>query len=693
MLVLPFYANNSAYAQTPAPSPQTSAVSNGTNSEKLNCWAAGVFPRVFDAACISWIFFEIAYIVAYIGGVVVQLTASIFDWLINPSNFPYARAEGVIQGWKIFRDLVNLIFILVLLIIAFATIFKSERFGMKQLLWRLILAALLVNFSLMIGGVFIDTANSFTTFFMSKAFTCEDASGNLFTNPQSCSIATKIASIASFQSIFKPTQQTGLNGVEDIVTNLFKTNPERRWSIILIALGSIFFALIFISIMIIVMVAFILMLFVRIGMLWFLLMLAPLAWVSWILPFLEKHWQNWWSHFFRWTFFAPLVVLFVFLGFKIMEVDLIQGGVIPNSQIVEFQTLKSPTAESAQADFQSFFTPLTEAGLPSKIVQLLLGLSTMIFGLFLANSLSITFAEGAIGAVKHTVSSIGLIPLTGTKAAALAAARSRWATRAGAGALGGLERSFLGRIPILGGAISGARGGLITKTRKEQEAHEKEFSNRQPAEEKQLLFNRIRSVGVADSTIQAYLNRVKEIGALTEFLSEESPAKQQKYLQMLHEYKAETFKDYYYNEVGPQLLYKYDSKIGSKSIIPISAAEISANAIRRGQRMSAEDMSKIDISKEYRNAEKRGDAKLIGAMTEMLQNMEKRALAVAIKKLAQNPTSFEWMQRAVQNAPGSGASKPEVIKWLKSKGYVDEDMYKKEFGVLDPFDVIGAAGW
>ncbi|MFH2104651.1 MAG: hypothetical protein ABII72_00235, partial [Parcubacteria group bacterium] len=65
----------------------------------------------------------------------------------------------VIAGWGITRDVLNMFFVISLLVIAFATILRIETYQYKALLPKLIYAALLVNFSKTIAGVFIDFSN------------------------------------------------------------------------------------------------------------------------------------------------------------------------------------------------------------------------------------------------------------------------------------------------------------------------------------------------------------------------------------------------------------------------------------------------------------------------------------------------------------------------------------------------------
>jgi hypothetical protein len=50
------------------------------------------------------------------------------------------------NGWVITRDIANMFFIVILLVIAFATILQIEQYNYKKWLPKLILMAILINF-------------------------------------------------------------------------------------------------------------------------------------------------------------------------------------------------------------------------------------------------------------------------------------------------------------------------------------------------------------------------------------------------------------------------------------------------------------------------------------------------------------------------------------------------------------------
>ena len=70
------------------------------------------------------------------------------------------------EGWRVVRDLVNVVFILGLIMIGLAMILRLENYGNRRMVAKLIIMAVLVNFSLVIGLAILDVANAMTNTFL-----------------------------------------------------------------------------------------------------------------------------------------------------------------------------------------------------------------------------------------------------------------------------------------------------------------------------------------------------------------------------------------------------------------------------------------------------------------------------------------------------------------------------------------------
>jgi hypothetical protein len=83
-------------------------------------------------------------------------SARLLDWAVEiPINL---QNDLVTAGFKFTSGLVNLIILVIFVLIAFSAILKFDAFGAKKAIPKLILVALLVNFSMLIVGFFVDIA-------------------------------------------------------------------------------------------------------------------------------------------------------------------------------------------------------------------------------------------------------------------------------------------------------------------------------------------------------------------------------------------------------------------------------------------------------------------------------------------------------------------------------------------------------
>ena len=213
--------------------------------------------------------------------------AATFTQVMLDLNMRVVSNPLVQYGWSIVRDFANLGFVLVILVIAFATILRFENYGMKQLLWKLVIAAVLVNFSLMIAGFFIDFTN-----FLAQTF-FSGGTDNFISN---------ISASIGIQAIINP------SGIPFSIP----TDNSGATTVMTVAMNGLF-AIVFTAIGIVVVATIGFLLLVRYVHLVFLLIIAPLAWLFWTFPDLSGMARRWWSSLLRWCFFAPASLFFLYL--------------------------------------------------------------------------------------------------------------------------------------------------------------------------------------------------------------------------------------------------------------------------------------------------------------------------------------------------------------------------------------------
>ncbi|MBI3120063.1 MAG: hypothetical protein HYZ08_00440 [Candidatus Kerfeldbacteria bacterium] len=239
---------------------------------------------------------NILRLLIYVVGVLFSISVALFTVAAQYNTF--IDHQAVRLGWAAVRDLSNMFFIVILLVIAFGTIIKSTQYSYKSLLVKFILMAILVNFSDSITGFFIDMSQVvFLTFV--NAF-IDDA-----------------AKLLTFDSALGLGQMLNLGNLQ---TNLGLIGEDvagakiQFWDVLLVGILGIFFLLIATG----VILGLGLMLVGRIIALWILLILSPIPYVAGILPATKEFSNKWWSSLGKYMFNAPVMGFFLWLTFSII---------------------------------------------------------------------------------------------------------------------------------------------------------------------------------------------------------------------------------------------------------------------------------------------------------------------------------------------------------------------------------------
>jgi len=147
----------------------------------------GLFWPIFDANAFSlfgienmafWVvnqFFAFSLSIMFtVLGKLLAAMVVMLAWTINLRV--YTNVPIIQESWKIMRDFANMFFIIVLIVMAYGTIFNMKGYDFRSLMPRFIIIALLINFSLVIGGLIIDATQVLNNTFLTAM---GDISGRL----------------------------------------------------------------------------------------------------------------------------------------------------------------------------------------------------------------------------------------------------------------------------------------------------------------------------------------------------------------------------------------------------------------------------------------------------------------------------------------------------------------------------------
>jgi hypothetical protein len=237
----------------------------------------------------------IAYIITAVMGLLLTVLIAILVQIAAFNNI--INVPPVVLGWVIVRDMCNMFFILALLVIAFATILRQESYSAKRLLPKLLIMAILINFSKTIFGLIIDFSQVIMLTFV-NAF--KEGGGwfiQLFQTKE----------MWSFDSL--KTQGAGA------ITN--GAYAADQWGTMLAMIAGIIA-----SIMTVIIVAIMLaVLVMRIVMLWIYTILSPFVFLGFAFPPIQRFTGQIWQDFTKQVIIGPMLAFFIWLALTVASIQ------------------------------------------------------------------------------------------------------------------------------------------------------------------------------------------------------------------------------------------------------------------------------------------------------------------------------------------------------------------------------------
>ncbi len=287
----------------------------------------------------------LSYVVAFEG----WLIAILVDVLVVFASYNgFATAEPVQMGWVLIRDLVNMFFIVVLLVSAFATIigYDTASFHYSRVLPKLLLMAILINFSKTIIQLAIDFSQVLMLTFVN---------------------AFRSAAAGNFIQMFGLNQMLNLRNAQTGQIDYATLIPSYILAIVMLS--------IVISVLIIMVGFFI----VRIVGLWLLLMFSPAAFFIQAVPdrlkkSLSGSASEYWSKLGSLLAGGPIMAFFIWLALALTQ----RGGSEPIAQSMQVYTAGGFSSIDSVTSATGF---LTNIGTGPQIASFVIGVALMLIGL------------------------------------------------------------------------------------------------------------------------------------------------------------------------------------------------------------------------------------------------------------------------------------------------------------------------
>lgn len=283
-------------------------------------------------ACIralpGMLFTGIAFLFLTLSGLILGLAGTVFNWVVIRTVFQFGTYfgtnEGMLIAWGVMRDIANIgllfgfIFMGVLLILNVDGGGHGHGGGVsaKKAIPRLIIFAVLLNFSLFASQAVIDVANAFSSSFATLAgesCTTRTSTGTASDADQTneeCSnvgISGQILKAAGLTSIWDSENRD----IDTAMKNLLDRPYSYAVSLMLLS--------VFVLVTAMVLLAGSIMLIIRVVILSLLMVTSPIGFAGMAIPKLQGIASMWWSKLMSQAFFAPVYLLLIFISIKLTE--------------------------------------------------------------------------------------------------------------------------------------------------------------------------------------------------------------------------------------------------------------------------------------------------------------------------------------------------------------------------------------
>lgn len=245
------------------------------------------FLTISVSGCIAQLVYYALFVpTSFVFGLTGELLDFSIKYTTDSDSYGGEKGSFVNEGWKITRDLANIAFIFILLYTAIGTILNLHGVEWKKTLAKVIIIGLVINFSLFASKVVIDAGNILARVFYSSMGVKSSDTNSVATNnalaTDQKSVSVAIVSKFNPQSLFNSAlnkKEPIVDGNGNITEKETPVAPSTGWFIIITLIMVI---LNLIGIYVFFTVAFLFL--ARTAGLWILMIFAPIAFISYIVP-------------------------------------------------------------------------------------------------------------------------------------------------------------------------------------------------------------------------------------------------------------------------------------------------------------------------------------------------------------------------------------------------------------------------
>ncbi|MDR3570717.1 MAG: hypothetical protein P4L81_00760 [Candidatus Pacebacteria bacterium] len=371
------------------------SVNANSQSTSVNTACSGLYAFFYDpVTCVgrsAATFLGTALI--WISSWILTIAGLLFNWVITNTILQFGNVvsssvlTAINLAWSVFRDISNIVIIGMFTFIAIMTILGSTDYGAKKMISRVLIVAVLINFSLLFTKIIIDASNFTAIQFLNAAASntaCTGCTQLNQTSPSGDSGST--GQTAGIAGAFM--QYAGANSLGDTYGALTAVaNDPQNGGWYALIYGVLISILEIVAALVLFYGAF--MLIARAILMIFLMITSSIAFASYLVPSLSNSygWSAWWSTLFRNALFAPFLAILLWVTLTVAQAyNGAAGGSLG-------QLVTNPTGSSLNV--AALFGYVLVIGLLFLSIRIASSFSTHVGGLGVGQDIWSRFAENA----------------------------------------------------------------------------------------------------------------------------------------------------------------------------------------------------------------------------------------------------------------------------------------------------------
>lgn len=245
---------------------------------------------------------------------IVVMLSRFVSWIVSGAGWVYDKVlehttqyptnldSAIVNSWKIIRDLANIVIVFSLLYLGIKTILDGQGFADKRILISVIIAAILINFSLVFVKLTFEVSNTIGLQVLEQSkMNATSTSGGSY------SYSGAIMAMVSPQKVFEANNFKGW-GATDIAIN-----ERTNWTLVLQMTGQLMLLSLVVIALAFIFLGVSLTLLYRYFIFIFLMIFSPIGLIGTQIPWLKEYGSKWFGYLKKQALYFPVFSFILYI--------------------------------------------------------------------------------------------------------------------------------------------------------------------------------------------------------------------------------------------------------------------------------------------------------------------------------------------------------------------------------------------